>query len=179
MTFNRCGKNGGFTLIELLVVIAIIGILAAVVLASLNDSRRQGQEAAALGEMRSIHTTMELLLSDTELYPHKSDRYCPPTVASGNEVDLSSNVAGLVATDGTYPNWQGPYIPDVIDPWGTPYFLDEDYRCTAGALGCGGIADSSEDTSALVSCGPDRDDTGAGGSCTYNDDNIVYVLCRN
>jgi prepilin-type N-terminal cleavage/methylation domain-containing protein len=51
----------GFTLIELLVVISIIGILAAVVLASLSDARESSHEAAAQQQMRSIHTAMEML----------------------------------------------------------------------------------------------------------------------
>lgn len=54
-------KQKGFTLIELLVVIAIIGILAAVVMASLNDARTDSRKAAALSDMRQIHNAMEML----------------------------------------------------------------------------------------------------------------------
>lgn len=182
----------GFTLIELLVVIAIIGILASVVLVSLSSARNKGEDAAVQQEMMQIQTAMEMLRSDTGLYPHMQDSYCPPpsTSLSGNEVSLALDSSGIVGTDGNYPGWNGPYLADVTDPWGNPYYFDEDYWCTPGVPGCNGRDDtlsSSPGASVIMSCGPDGmlgDADGASGpipnngsACAYNDDNIVRVLC--
>jgi len=61
MLLRRHYRSSGFTLIELLVVIAIIGLLAAVVLSSLSDSRQNALNARAVAEMRDIHVSMEVL----------------------------------------------------------------------------------------------------------------------
>ncbi|HUC88644.1 MAG TPA: type II secretion system protein [Candidatus Paceibacterota bacterium] len=53
-------KNKGFTLIELLVVIAIIGILASVVLASLNSARNKGGDAAAKAQLANMRAQAEI-----------------------------------------------------------------------------------------------------------------------
>ena len=53
-------RQKGFTLIELLVVIAIIGILATVVMVSLNSARGKGANASVKANLRNVMTQAEL-----------------------------------------------------------------------------------------------------------------------
>ena len=69
MNFAPSSVRRGFTLIELLVVIAIIGILSAVVLASLNTARSKGADAAVKSNLETVRTQAELY------YDNNSNRY--------------------------------------------------------------------------------------------------------
>lgn len=58
-------RREGFTLIELLVVIAIIGMLAAVVMASLNSARTKGADAGIQANLNNVRTQAQFFYDES------------------------------------------------------------------------------------------------------------------
>ncbi len=128
--------NRGYSLTELITVIAIIGILATVILASLQTAREKGRAAKAESELLNVRDAIAAMLVDTRKYPNGC-----PSIPEDSEVNLDSPVAGLVSQPPLGPIsatcewtardrylWNGPYmaVPS-SDPWGHPYEFDPDY----------------------------------------------------
>lgn len=78
--------KSGFTLIELLVVVAIIGILASVVLASLNSARAKGTDAA-------IKSAVSNARAQAELYYDSGQSYAGVCTLTGGVLPLITNAA--------------------------------------------------------------------------------------
>ncbi|MFY9461764.1 MAG: prepilin-type N-terminal cleavage/methylation domain-containing protein [Candidatus Sungiibacteriota bacterium] len=73
---KRAGGKG-FTLIELLVVIAIIGVLASIVLASLNSARKKSRDARRIADVKQIQLALELSFDSSNAYPDALSTLAP------------------------------------------------------------------------------------------------------
>ena len=72
-------RNSGFTLIELMIVVAIIAIIAAIAIPSLLNARKAGNEASAIGSLRTLSTVNEQYRTRFGRFPPDLD----PLVATG------------------------------------------------------------------------------------------------
>ena len=95
-------QGAGFTLIELLVVIAIIGILSAVVLASLNTARTKGNDAGIKANLNSVETQAALYLLNNNSYGAFDNgsggpAVCPVSGTSGATVFHDATIEKAIA----------------------------------------------------------------------------------
>lgn len=142
----RQKKKSGFTLIELLVVIAIIGLLASIVLVSLNSARKKARDAKRLTDISQIQTALEMYYDNNGRYPAKTQNECGGTegyTTSANDfmkplvdADLLASYpvdpAGLncnmqYTEDSSYGAGQGYVIFAKFEYFSNPY----NHNCTA------------------------------------------------
>ena len=69
---NRSWKKThvhGFTLVEIMIVVAIIALLAAIAIPNVLRGRTSANEAAAVGNIRALVSSIEMYRSTNNLYP--------------------------------------------------------------------------------------------------------------
>ena len=96
--------KSGFTLIELLVVVAIIGVLASVVLASLNSAKKRGEDKAIATNLHTVANQAEIFSADN------GNSYLP----AGTGVVLPISTCPVYNASGTNMLSRNKIIADAI-----------------------------------------------------------------
>jgi prepilin-type N-terminal cleavage/methylation domain-containing protein len=131
--------NKGFTLVELLVVVAIIGLLASIIIVSLNSARTRAKDARRLSDIRAIISALELYYHDNEQYPGPTSSYGESEGTCGgwdtSTVDNDGDGKPFIE-----PLIDGDYLSSVpTDPVGSGTcsgLTYRYYRYGAGTSGC-------------------------------------------
>lgn len=121
MHIFRNKRQTGFTLIELLVVIAIIGLLASVVLLSLNSAREKSRNAKRLADVRQIASALELYFNDCGSYPVQTSVTLGDGASGGTTYKLVQGNSGCGANDASAIATVGGFYSTATAGTGTSY----------------------------------------------------------
>ena len=135
-------KNKGFTLVELLVVIAIIGILASVVLVSLNSARSRARDARRISDLHQVALALESYYDANGNYPAAlTDLTAPTAYLTTTPADPTNTGVYVYAYNsaGCTPANQRYILKSVLENFSSVLSSDADGTSCGQAAGfCGG-----------------------------------------
>lgn len=124
----------GFTIVELLLVVVVIGILAAIVISAYTGVQAHARESKIAQDLslleRAIHAART-----SESKPLFNVTNSGGTAQACTIKPNNTNLAELPKTDACWVNYEatlnaisdagGVDVRGLIDPWGRPYYIDE------------------------------------------------------
>lgn len=128
-------KQKGFTIVELLIVIVVIGILAAITIVAYNGIQARANTNKINADMRNLNQAIEVARYKDGV----AMRYITLSAATGSPCWGQPDGTDLATLSKTTDNcWlyyfaaldrlttaSGINVKNLIDPWGRPYYIDE------------------------------------------------------
>jgi len=139
----------GFTLIELLVVIAIIGILASVVLVSLNSARNKGKDARVISDVQQTRTALESGYNGS-FYPDLGTD--ATNTSPGPQAGVLNQLRGDAITQGGSVNFKTTGGPNNVTAYAIYGALPSTAGVTFFCIDSTGRTNQSAATSNTVTC---------------------------
>lgn len=140
------GRANGFTIVELLIVIVVIAIIAAITIVAYSGIQSRAQQAKINADLTQLEKAiMSARINNGEQVLQTVTNNWSTAgacISMANGTDLSNKtVAASCWSDYTaalnaISTVSGINVRGLVDPWGRPYFLDENER--EGGAPCGG-----------------------------------------
>lgn len=136
-------RRPGFTIVELLIVIVVIAILAAIVIVAYNGVQVEAQTSKMKADLATLDQAIQAGRGATgkTLMGITGNGWTAGTCASK---PAGTDLAALPRSDACWVNYlralnaianaSGAPVSNLVDPWGRPYFIDENEGENGGCL---------------------------------------------
>jgi type II secretory pathway pseudopilin PulG len=151
---------------SLIAVVIVLVVVISVFIGGwyLNYREKMKLEAKTRADLEIIKSAIIRLGQDTLYWPGNTRPYqvdggAGVAFCTNKDIACSNSLfgtnAGLTATDGSYLNWQGPYLRSaMLDPWGHEYFYETAYKLNNNFTACKISDDACRPASVIGSFGP-------------------------
>jgi len=129
------GAKAGFTIVELLIVIVVIAILAAITIVAFNGVQTRARNSKINEDLASLNKGAQLARIAAGNVTLMSVTGSNGTAANCEAKVNGTDLAALPKTDGCWTSYaaaltaiynaSGVDVRNLVDPWGRPYFMDE------------------------------------------------------
>lgn len=137
-------RQHGFTIVELLIVIVVIAILAAIVTVAYSGIQQRAQQSKISSDLKVFEKAIHMARTQTgQVLGNITGNFW--TAGSCASKPSGTNLATLPQTDNCWTDYKssldkistagGANIRGLVDPWGRPYYLDEN-EYEGGSTNC-------------------------------------------